>query len=104
MTESERDVCPACGGRGEISFHRSYRTLAGGRGVSRSRTVLTCDVCDGSGRRPVPTRAASAPLTMPTAGSWPTDAELNEAMENAPPLAEPTEEEVNEMARYFGEE
>jgi hypothetical protein len=38
------------------------------------------------------------------AGRWPTDAELNDAMENAPPLPEPTEEEIDEMARYFGQE
>jgi hypothetical protein len=29
---------------------------------------------------------------------------LNEAMENAPPMPEPTSEEVDEMARYFGME
>jgi DnaJ-class molecular chaperone len=57
MNDRERDVCPACGGRGEVSFHRSYRTFGGSRGVSRWRTVLTCDMCDGTGRvvrRPPP--------------------------------------------------
>jgi hypothetical protein len=33
-----------------------------------------------------------------------TDAQLAEAMEHAPPMPEPTAEEVNAMARYFGQE
>jgi hypothetical protein len=33
-----------------------------------------------------------------------TDAQLAEAMEHAPPMPEPTEEEVNAMAEYFGQE
>jgi hypothetical protein len=33
-----------------------------------------------------------------------TDAQLAEAMEHAPPMPEPTEQEVNAMADYFGQE
>jgi hypothetical protein len=33
-----------------------------------------------------------------------TDAQLAEAMAYAPEDPQPTEEEVNEMARYFGQE
>jgi DnaJ-class molecular chaperone len=64
--ESERTKvpCPACHGRGQVSFHKSFRTFGGGRGVSRSRTVLTCDVCAGTGRiipRPPPLPAEYVP-------------------------------------------
>jgi DnaJ-class molecular chaperone len=65
MNERERDVCPDCGGRGEVSFHRSYRTFGGGRGVSRSRTVLTCNVCDGTGRRPERPCPGAADVNQP---------------------------------------
>jgi hypothetical protein len=37
-------------------------------------------------------------------GKWPSDAQLAEMMELAPPMPAPTEEEVNAMARYFEQE
>ncbi len=45
-------------------------------------------------------------VTVTDEPEWPgplTDEELAEAMAEAPPLPEPTAEEVEEMARYFGQ-
>jgi hypothetical protein len=49
-------------------------------------------------------RAADPFARVPDGGRWPSDAQLAEMMELAPPLEPPTEEELNEMARYFGQE
>ncbi len=39
-----RVICPHCHGRKKLTFHRRR-----GEHVSRSRTVVTCDVCNGEG-------------------------------------------------------
>jgi hypothetical protein len=50
-------------------------------------------------------RVPSDPLPWAdNGGKWPSDAQLAEIKELAPPMPAPTEEEVNAMARYFGQE